>query len=98
MISWGVFQNWSLAIRIRLHEADELIVGLPVSAYGSETLQSNKVRSVVGRLAVQAAKRCVTCMMCSYNFKFEFLWLCSHVGRIGLLCGLVIFECLSGFV
>ncbi|EAY79475.1 hypothetical protein OsI_34603 [Oryza sativa Indica Group] len=38
-------------------EADELIVGLPVSADGSETPQSNKVRSVVGRLAVQAADR-----------------------------------------
>ncbi|TVU31745.1 hypothetical protein EJB05_23443, partial [Eragrostis curvula] len=38
-------------------EADELIIGLPVSADGSETQQSNKVRSVVGRLAVQAAER-----------------------------------------
>ncbi|KAF0928677.1 hypothetical protein E2562_006104 [Oryza meyeriana var. granulata] len=38
-------------------EADELIVGLPVSADGSETPQSNKVRSIVGRLAVQAADR-----------------------------------------
>nr|XP_051217158.1 uncharacterized protein LOC127334672 [Lolium perenne] len=38
-------------------EADELIIGLPVSADGSETPQSNKVRSVVGRLAVQAADR-----------------------------------------
>ncbi|TVU15375.1 hypothetical protein EJB05_38894, partial [Eragrostis curvula] len=41
----------------RQQEADELIVGLPVSADGSETQQSNKVRSVVGRLAVQAAER-----------------------------------------
>ena len=41
-------------------EADELIVGLPVSADGRETPQSNKVRSVVGRLAVQAAERCVS--------------------------------------
>uniref|UniRef100_A0A0A9EJY7 Holliday junction resolvase n=1 Tax=Arundo donax TaxID=35708 RepID=A0A0A9EJY7_ARUDO len=41
----------------RQQEADELIVGLPVSADGSETPQSNKVRSVVGRLAVQAADR-----------------------------------------
>ncbi|KAF0928678.1 hypothetical protein E2562_006104 [Oryza meyeriana var. granulata] len=40
-----------------LTEADELIVGLPVSADGSETPQSNKVRSIVGRLAVQAADR-----------------------------------------
>ncbi|KAM0852693.1 hypothetical protein ACQ4PT_051591 [Festuca glaucescens] len=38
-------------------EADELIIGLPVSADGRETPQSNKVRSVVGRLAVQAADR-----------------------------------------
>ncbi|GJN20085.1 hypothetical protein PR202_gb07413 [Eleusine coracana subsp. coracana] len=43
----------------RQQEADELIVGLPVSADGSETPQSNKVRSVVGRLAVRAAERCV---------------------------------------
>eukprot|EP00267_Zea_mays_P038633 XP_008677118.1 holliday junction resolvase isoform X1 [Zea mays] len=40
----------------RQQEADELIIGLPVSADGSETPQSNKVRSVVGRLAVQAAQ------------------------------------------
>uniref|UniRef100_A0ACD5TI77 Uncharacterized protein n=1 Tax=Avena sativa TaxID=4498 RepID=A0ACD5TI77_AVESA len=38
-------------------EAGELIIGLPVSADGRETPQSNKVRSVVGRLAVQAADR-----------------------------------------
>lgn len=42
-----------------LQEADELIIGLPVSADGRETPQSNKVRSVVGRLAVQAAERFV---------------------------------------
>ncbi|CAN6288819.1 unnamed protein product [Urochloa humidicola] len=41
----------------RQHEADELVIGLPVSADGKETPQSNKVRSVVGRLAVQAAER-----------------------------------------
>ncbi|KAG0549901.1 hypothetical protein BDA96_01G294200 [Sorghum bicolor] len=41
----------------RQQEADELIIGLPVSADGRETPQSNKVRSVVGRLAVQAAQR-----------------------------------------
>ncbi|XP_062205731.1 uncharacterized protein LOC133907678 isoform X1 [Phragmites australis] len=41
----------------RQQEADELIVGLPVSADGRETPQSNKVRSVAGRLAVQAAER-----------------------------------------
>ncbi|KAF8728070.1 hypothetical protein HU200_018647 [Digitaria exilis] len=40
-----------------LQEADELIIGLPVSADGRETPQSNKVRSLVGRLAVQAAER-----------------------------------------
>jgi len=38
----------------RQQEADELIIGLPVSADGRETPQSNKVRSVVGRLAIQA--------------------------------------------
>ncbi|CAD6204456.1 unnamed protein product [Miscanthus lutarioriparius] len=40
----------------RQQEADELIIGLPVSADGRETPQSNKVRSVVGRLAVKAAQ------------------------------------------
>ena len=45
-----------------LQEADELIIGLPVSADGRETPQSNKVRSVVGRLAVQAAERFVACV------------------------------------
>ncbi|KAB2595401.1 hypothetical protein D8674_030851 [Pyrus ussuriensis x Pyrus communis] len=38
-------------------EADEFIVGLPKSSDGKETPQSNKVRSVVGRLAVSAAER-----------------------------------------
>ncbi|KAM1019078.1 hypothetical protein ACFX13_041219 [Malus domestica] len=38
-------------------EADEFIVGLPKSSDGKETPQSNKVRSVVGRLAVSAAQR-----------------------------------------
>ncbi|KAJ1296310.1 hypothetical protein BS78_01G290200 [Paspalum vaginatum] len=41
----------------RQQEADELIIGLPVSADGRETPQSNKVRSLVGRLSVQAAER-----------------------------------------
>lgn len=36
---------------------DEFIIGLPTSRDGSETIQSNKVRSVAGRLAVEAAKR-----------------------------------------
>ncbi|OVA05637.1 Resolvase [Macleaya cordata] len=38
-------------------EADEFIIGLPKSADGKETPQSNKVRSVAGRLAVRAAER-----------------------------------------
>ncbi|CAJ1948356.1 unnamed protein product [Sphenostylis stenocarpa] len=38
-------------------EVDEFIIGLPKSADGKETPQSNKVRSVAGRLAVQAAER-----------------------------------------
>ncbi|GAA0165395.1 RNA processing factor [Lithospermum erythrorhizon] len=38
-------------------EVDEFIVGLPRSSDGLETPQSNKVRSVAGRLAVQAAER-----------------------------------------
>ncbi|KAL5571605.1 hypothetical protein UlMin_021202 [Ulmus minor] len=38
-------------------EADEFIIGLPKSSDGKETPQSNKVRSVAGRLAVRAAQR-----------------------------------------
>ncbi|GAV79011.1 UPF0081 domain-containing protein [Cephalotus follicularis] len=38
-------------------EADEFIIGLPKSCDGKETPQSNKVRSVAGRLAVRAAER-----------------------------------------
>ncbi|KAF3440033.1 hypothetical protein FNV43_RR18311 [Rhamnella rubrinervis] len=38
-------------------EADEFIIGLPKSSDGKETPQSNKVRSVAGRLAVRAADR-----------------------------------------
>lgn len=42
-------------------EADEFIIGLPKSSDGKETPQSNKVRSVAGRLAVRAADRFVFC-------------------------------------
>ncbi|XP_020553325.1 uncharacterized protein LOC105173304 isoform X2 [Sesamum indicum] len=38
-------------------EVDEFIIGLPKSGQGNETEQSNKVRSVAGRLAVRAAER-----------------------------------------
>ncbi|XP_058729249.1 uncharacterized protein LOC131601450 [Vicia villosa] len=38
-------------------EADEFIIGLPKSSDGNETIQSNIVRSVAGRLAVRAAER-----------------------------------------
>ncbi|KAG9452321.1 hypothetical protein H6P81_005225 [Aristolochia fimbriata] len=38
-------------------EVDEFIVGLPISRDGKETPQSNKVRSIAGRLAVRAAER-----------------------------------------
>ncbi|PON61157.1 Polynucleotidyl transferase, ribonuclease H-like superfamily protein [Parasponia andersonii] len=38
-------------------EADEFVIGLPKSGEGKETIQSNKVRSVAGRLAVRAAQR-----------------------------------------
>ncbi|GER46468.1 hydrolase [Striga asiatica] len=38
-------------------EVDEFIIGLPKSIDGKETVQSNKVRSVAGRLAVRAAER-----------------------------------------
>ncbi|KAL3814958.1 hypothetical protein ACJIZ3_016226 [Penstemon smallii] len=38
-------------------EVDEFIIGIPKSSVGKETDQSNKVRSVAGRLAVRAAER-----------------------------------------
>ncbi|PIA50173.1 hypothetical protein AQUCO_01300722v1 [Aquilegia coerulea] len=38
-------------------EADEFIIGLPISSDGKETAQSNIVRSVAGRFAVRAAER-----------------------------------------
>lgn len=37
-------------------EVDEFIIGLPKSSDGNETPQSNKVRSVAGRIAVRAAE------------------------------------------
>ncbi|XP_073064940.1 uncharacterized protein [Primulina eburnea] len=40
-----------------IQEVDEFIVGIPKSSDGKETEQSNKVRSVAGRLAVRAAER-----------------------------------------
>lgn len=38
-------------------EVDEFVIGLPKSHDGKETQQSNKVRSIAGRLAVRAAER-----------------------------------------
>ncbi|XP_065855521.1 uncharacterized protein [Euphorbia lathyris] len=38
-------------------EVDEFIIGIPKSSDGKETPQSNKVRSVAGRIAVRAAER-----------------------------------------
>ncbi|KAG0457162.1 hypothetical protein HPP92_022319 [Vanilla planifolia] len=38
-------------------EVDEFIIGLPKSYDGKETPQSNKVRSIAGRIAVRAAER-----------------------------------------
>ncbi|XP_022979278.1 uncharacterized protein LOC111479048 [Cucurbita maxima] len=38
-------------------EADEFIIGLPKSLDGKETPQSNKIRSIAGRVAAQAAER-----------------------------------------
>ncbi|KAG0457170.1 hypothetical protein HPP92_022327 [Vanilla planifolia] len=38
-------------------EVDEFIIGLPKSYDGKETPQSNKVRSIAGRIAVKAAER-----------------------------------------
>lgn len=42
-----------------LQEIDEFIIGLPRSFDGKETAQSNKVRSIAGRLAIRAAERFV---------------------------------------
>ncbi|XP_011650631.1 uncharacterized protein LOC101219287 isoform X2 [Cucumis sativus] len=38
-------------------EADEFIIGLPKSCDGKETPQSNKIRSIAGRVAARAAER-----------------------------------------
>ncbi|XP_022144417.1 uncharacterized protein LOC111014097 isoform X2 [Momordica charantia] len=38
-------------------EADEFIIGLPKSSDGKETPQSNKIRSIAGRVAARAAER-----------------------------------------
>ncbi|EYU30536.1 hypothetical protein MIMGU_mgv1a012825mg [Erythranthe guttata] len=40
-----------------IQEVDEFIIGLPKSSDGKETDQSNKIRTVAGRLAVRAAER-----------------------------------------
>lgn len=40
-----------------MQEVDEFIIGLPRSFDGKETPQSNKVRAIAGRFAVQAANR-----------------------------------------
>ncbi|KAL8159195.1 hypothetical protein V2J09_000732 [Rumex salicifolius] len=50
------FENRLMEIAAK-EEVDELIIGLPISSDGKETPQSNKVRSVAGRLAVLAAER-----------------------------------------
>ncbi|XP_020553326.1 uncharacterized protein LOC105173304 isoform X3 [Sesamum indicum] len=52
----GVALSKGFSIR-PLTEVDEFIIGLPKSGQGNETEQSNKVRSVAGRLAVRAAER-----------------------------------------
>ncbi|KAH0456182.1 hypothetical protein IEQ34_014089 [Dendrobium chrysotoxum] len=44
-------------LKIAEMEVDEFIIGLPKSYDGKETQQSNKVRSIAGRIAVQAAER-----------------------------------------
>ncbi|XP_010919560.1 uncharacterized protein [Elaeis guineensis] len=44
-------------LEIAEQKVDEFIIGLPKSRDGKETPQSNKVRSMAGRLAVRAAER-----------------------------------------
>ncbi|KAL4178754.1 hypothetical protein AMTRI_Chr13g116690 [Amborella trichopoda] len=46
-----------IAAQEKFQEADELIIGIPISGNGKETSESNKIRSIVGRLAIQAAER-----------------------------------------
>ncbi|KAH9733231.1 YqgFc domain-containing protein [Citrus sinensis] len=52
-------------------ETDEFIIGLPKSWDGSETPQSNKVRSVAGRLAVRAAERSFSDILITAIFSFS---------------------------
>ncbi|XP_010919563.1 uncharacterized protein [Elaeis guineensis] len=47
-------------LEIAEQKVDEFIIGLPKSRDGKETPQSNKVRSMAGRLAVRAAERGLT--------------------------------------
>ncbi|KMZ72829.1 Holliday junction resolvase [Zostera marina] len=55
------FKGQKLEMRIveiaEREEIDEFIIGLPRSFDGKETAQSNKVRSIAGRLAIRAAER-----------------------------------------
>jgi hypothetical protein len=90
-----------------LQDANELIVGLPVSGDGSETTQSNKVWSVIGRLPRGVSPACAskfefecnsatTCVrvfqkICTYPTYFQ----CSTIASV---CGVLIFEDLSVFV
>ncbi|CAA6666787.1 unnamed protein product [Spirodela intermedia] len=59
---WGVLEMRGQKLETRImeiakrEEVDEFIIGLPRSHDGKETVQSNKVRSIAGRLAVRAAE------------------------------------------
>ncbi|RRT34581.1 hypothetical protein B296_00055146 [Ensete ventricosum] len=55
-----------------LIEVDEFIIGLPKSHDGKETPQSNKVRSIAGRLAVRAAEGVHRNQNSQKNIKFCF--------------------------
>ncbi|MBA0834169.1 hypothetical protein Goarm_006545 [Gossypium armourianum] len=66
-------------------EVDEFIIGIPKSWDGKETPQSNKVRSIAGRLAVRAAER-----VHSFVCKARRICLCltrwtSVLGRVLIL-------------
>ncbi|CAI0375147.1 unnamed protein product, partial [Linum tenue] len=56
-LSYGFLKLQNARCGTTLLEVDEFIVGLPRSSDSKETPQSNKVRSVAGRLAARAAER-----------------------------------------
>lgn len=78
------YLNPALICLHSVQEVDEFIIGLPKSGQGQETEQSNKVRSVAGRLAVRAAERYTiqesnvsACIRCRVKMQYEISMLIS---------------------